>query len=88
MARMDEGTAIEVMKLAPQDSFRVLMKHFEVIESELQEEINDPMTPKDRREILVFLRSQIRKEVIDVVKTAQRLLEKKQELTGQAKGTR
>lgn len=88
MPRMDEGTALEVVKLAPQDSFRVLMKHFEVIESELQDEINDPMTPKDRREILVYLKSQMRKEVIDVVKTAQRLLEKKSELTGQARGIR
>ena len=79
MPRMSEEIAQAVMFLSTQDRFHVLMDHFKHIENELQTGINDPMTPKDEREVMVHLKQQIRTEVIDVTVTAIKVLKHKDE---------
>jgi tyrosyl-tRNA synthetase len=76
--RMSEEVAENVLWLSTQDKFQSLMEHFEKIRDELQIQINDPLTPKDEREIAVFVRQQLEKEVINVIKTAQHILSHKE----------
>ena len=79
MPRMSEETAQAVMYLGTHSRFHVLMDHFKGIEDELQIQINDPLTPKDEREVMVHLKQQLRNEVIDVTSMAIAVLKKKDE---------
>lgn len=83
MPRMNVETAQSVNSLSRNDSFLSLWKHFKALEDELQEQINITSTPKDEREILVHVKASLKREVIDVVKMAQEILERKEKLLGQ-----
>jgi len=79
--RMSETVAENVLWLSTQDKFQSLLDHFKKIRDELQIQINDPLTPIDEREIAVFVRQQLEKEVINVIETAQSVLSHKERNT-------
>jgi hypothetical protein len=72
------------MSLSRDDRFGRLWVYFGALQTELQEQINSPLTPKDERELKVHLMDALKREVIDVAKVAETLLRKKDQLTGQA----
>jgi hypothetical protein len=77
-------TAQDVVSLSKDDKFNRLLGYFKAIEAELQIQINSTLTPKDERELLVHIKERLHRDVIEVVKAAEDLLRRKEQLTGQA----
>ena len=84
MPRMSEEVAQAVNGLSRDEKFQRLLAYFKAMEKELQEQINMTSTPKDEREVLVHVRENLKKEVIEVVELAHEVLERKDKLTRQA----
>ena len=80
--KMSEQVAQDVVLLGRDDKFNRLLGYFRTIDAELQTQINSTLTPKDERELLVHIKERLQKDVIDVVKTAEDILRKKDQLTG------
>ena len=81
MPRMSESAADAVMGLTRDERWDRLMSYWKAMRDEIQEQINQPLTPVAEREVLVWIMSTLDKEVLGVAKLAYRVLNKKDQLT-------
>jgi hypothetical protein len=70
--------AKDIVGLALDTRFEVLMKYWRELESQVQREINSTDTEPNKREVLVCLRDWIDREVLSLVPRAQKALEKQE----------
>ena len=70
--------AKDIVGLALDTRFEVLMKYWQELESQVQREINAIDTDMVKREVLVCLRDWIDREVLSLVPRAQKALEKEE----------
>lgn len=73
---MSQEVANCVLWLMTQDKFKKLLEHFRAVDRELAEEILMPDTPRDRREILVNVKSRLQDEVIRLEEAAHAVLQR------------
>lgn len=79
--------AEDVIQLALDDRFKRLMKHWLAMEKDLTEEILQPLTPAEERELLVNVRARYRRDVTNIVNQAHEILSNQKKLieAGQAR---